>query len=158
MPANRTPGGFTGSGDPRINRAGPVGKLPIGFAKMLRAGLKDGEELRDFALAVLRADISQLRPFISKDIANEVKGLPKVQARLLVASVPTLTERIEMWKQLKAAAYGKDLPFMADEGEELPVLDGKELFASIVDLADDSELRVMQEAILARQRAEGAQQ
>lgn len=158
MPANRPPGGFTGSGDPRINHAGPFGKLPVGFSRLLREAHGDGAELRDFAMAVLRADVAALRPVVNKAIATELAGRPDAQVELILASVPSMKDRLEALKFIKGASYGKDLPTMPADDAEAETLNEQELFASIVDLADEKSLRLMQERILARQRAEGAQQ
>lgn len=153
MPANRTPGGFTGPEDSRINHGGPFGRLPLGFAKLLREGLKEGEELRDFALAVLRADVKALLPVVDKKLLN---GRKLTKAQLVSATVPSIRDRIEMWKALKAASYGKDLPIIPDEGDA-QTLTEEELVAAMIDSfhGNPRMLEFTQKRLLALQQAEG---
>jgi hypothetical protein len=153
MAANSGGRPFSGAGDTRINHAGPFGKLPLGFAKLVREHTGDGKELLEFALAVLRADLEKLQPIVSEHLK---KGRRLSAKALLVTGVP-MKERLAALELLLERGWGKSLPVVPDE-DEPTLLNEKELLGAILDSVDPATLNYVQERILLRQKAAGSAQ
>lgn len=140
MPANRPPGGFV-SGDARINRNGPIGNHGLKFAERVRAATKDGQDNVDFAVNL--RDGKVLDDVVVDGAVTQV--VPPAAVRLKAA----------MW--LTERGLGKSPDVILDE-QDTAGMGEDELLASIVDTLPAQRLAYLQDRILRRQKAQGAQQ
>lgn len=105
--SDETAGGDAPRGRPFAKgTSGNPGGRPKGLAKKIRGRTKNGLELVEFALAVLRADVDKLRP---SDIDDEewAELSPAARMRLSFELAPSIKERLTAAQYLTDRGWGK---------------------------------------------------